>query len=235
MGMGGAGGMSAGGAGGMGMGGAGGMGMGGAGGMGMGGAGGGLPDCNDALANDFNLLQECEMCLADSCCTEVSECAVADNCPVCITGAEQCSVDAIDPAMNIVGCAQAQCQAECFDPPPPVFSLDCQAPMASPSGGSCVQVGGVFECNPITNAPCNTAGGEACDLNGSGVQCWGPPNTATLCQSCAQDYCAPGFTCQQDDDGNPKCAKYCCTDQDCSAAAHCDTTVFSAPFGICVE
>jgi hypothetical protein len=100
------------------MGGAGGMGMGGAGGMGMGGAGGGLPDCNDALANDFNLLEACEMCLAGSCCTEVSECAAADNCPVCITGAEQCSVDAEGPAMTIVGCAQAQCQAECFDPPP---------------------------------------------------------------------------------------------------------------------
>src|SRR5687767_15151179 len=34
--------------------------------------GGMLPDCNDSLADDFNLLEACEACLADSCCTEVS-------------------------------------------------------------------------------------------------------------------------------------------------------------------
>jgi hypothetical protein len=199
-------------------------------------SGGKLPDCNTALEDDFNLIPECETCLGESCCTEVSECAAADNCSVCITGQEDCSDDAGDAAMGLVKCAQSECQAECFDPPPPPIKVDCQAPAASASMGACVMVGGNYACNPVTNAPCNTAGGQACDLNQSGgLQCWDPPNTEGLCKDCSQKFCAFGFTCVEDAGGMAKCAKYCCTDADCSAMGHCDLGAFNAPFGICVE
>jgi hypothetical protein len=102
--------------------------------------------------------------------------------------------------------------------------------------GSCVMMGGAYACNPITNVPCNTAGGQACDLNQSGgLQCWDPPNTEKLCADCSQKFCSFGFTCVEDAGGMAKCAKYCCTDADCSSMGHCDLGAFNAPFGICVE
>src|SRR5688572_5620029 len=49
--------------------------------VGVGGAGGKamLKPCDEALEDDFNLLEACEPCLEDNCCTEVSECAAIGN------------------------------------------------------------------------------------------------------------------------------------------------------------
>jgi len=119
---------------------------------------------------------------------------------------------------------------------PPPLKVDCQAPSGSNSMGSCVQTEGPYACNPITNAPCNSAGNHACILNqNGGLECDDPPHTELLCWDCSQAQCAFAYTCVEDADGISKCAKFCCNNSDCSANGHCDLAVFNAPFGICVE
>ena len=111
----------------------------------------------------------------------------------------------------------------------------------TPSGGSCFADAGLA-CNPITNAPCKTDAGEACDFTQGGFQCYPPPppNTAALCASCDDQSiaCLPGSTClpaTNDPQQGSQCAKFCCDDGDC-AGGKCDKTTFqSDPFGFCVK
>jgi len=81
------------------------------------------------------------------------------------------------------------------------------------------------ECNPVTNEPCDTAGGQACDVAGPiGFVCYDPPNDGLLCQECDQDtiYCAGTMTC---DTEAGLCVKYCCSNADCGTGT-------CVPFGI---
>ena len=126
--------------------------------------------------------------------------------------------------------------------PLPVGAPECAAPAGPAATGACVTEGGAIACNPVTNSPCDTAGGEACDDNGSGFQCFPPPNDVALCGACSAasgPWCMAGSTCV----GNTgtQCAKYCCDDTDCGPGT-CfknDGTndVFPAAvgLGVCVE
>ena len=133
----------------------------------------------------------------------------------------------------------------------------CDAPAEAPSDGSCVTItsgaggggeggggegggGGAppdltSECNPVTNEPCDTAAGEACD----GLQveegvfvfiCYPPPNDGLLCDECdysGGSFCAGTTTCAAA--GVPtgtagQCTRYCCSDADCGTGT-CVTEV----------
>jgi hypothetical protein len=118
----------------------------------------------------------------------------------------------------------------------------CTAPDASPSNGSCAPVDDAGNCDPITNQGCDfNDGGFACDFNQTGFQCYNnPANTAALCAACDVQNgpaCLPGSTCVPIDQTTTKCAKYCCTDADCTGG-HCDLTTLSqfiSPAGVCVK
>jgi hypothetical protein len=88
------------------------------------------------------------------------------------------------------------------------------------SGGMGSGGGAPSGCNPVTNAGCNSAGGEACDLNQDGVFfCFPPPNDTALCGACdnsAGPFCVAGATCQGE--MGIKCVRYCCTDADCGGS-----------------
>ncbi len=119
---------------------------------------------------------------------------------------------------------------------------ECTVPADAGSGGSCVTLtgdGGV-ECNPITNAPCNSDAGEACDRTQTGgTHCFAPPpsNTAAPCAVCDDQNgpaCMPTATCVPTT-GGVNCARFCCVDGDCGSG-HCDTVTLALPnFGVCVQ
>jgi hypothetical protein len=127
------------------------------------------------------------------------------------------------------------------DAPTPTIDPLCTAPN-TPSNGACVADAG-FGCNPITAAPCKVDAGESCDFGQPDFQCYPapPPNTQALCAACDDQNtaCLPGSTCVPvDQNGNSKCAKFCCDDNDCTGG-HCDNTTLSqgqaTPFGFCVK
>ncbi len=103
------------------------------------------------------------------------------------------------------------CGADC--------SAQCDASLVTPSDGSCVLVGGPIQCNPVSNAGCNTPAGEACDYGPGGFSCYPGPNEAELCWACSASgpHCGPGFTCTEDG----VCAKFCCNDGDCGSGGIC--------------
>ncbi len=122
----------------------------------------------------------------------------------------------------------------------PTIDPACATPSAPASGGSCVTLDDAgVSCNPVTSATCATDAGESCDFSQTGFQCYPPPppNTAALCAACDPQNgpeCAPTSTCIATPNGN-ECARFCCTDADCTPGK-CDTTTFqSAPLGFCVK
>lgn len=100
------------------------------------------------------------------------------------------------------------------------------------TGGS--GTGGTGWCNPFTSDPCDIPNGYACDFNGGGFSCFGPPNTEALCAPCASNgmYCMPGMTCHVT---FQVCVAFCCNDGDCSAGSYCDfPTLGSTGIGVCL-
>jgi hypothetical protein len=130
----------------------------------------------------------------------------------------------------------ASCEAACFPTPPPKTDATCVVPAPSPSLGACISVGGVIECNPITNAPCDTAAGEACDFQGNGYHCYAGPNDKSLCEACgpsnANSTCKGGSTCLPGPDGN--CGKFCCDNADCGTGKCDKTDMFPGNVGYCL-
>ncbi|MDI3286002.1 hypothetical protein QHF83_22045, partial [Polyangium sp. 15x6] len=179
---------------------------------------------------------ECGTCIEANCCEQLAECygsECAFGCFDCLTG-DEASCNDMDPQYynNLMQCLQGSCETECFPPPP---DWTCNPPTEAPSGGSCITLDATIKCNPITNAPCNTAAGEACDINsGGGYQCWPAPNTAKLCDECDASngpFCEGGKTCS-----GSKCARYCCNDADCGGdGAKCDTSgQYPGGAGLCL-
>ena len=93
-------------------------------------------------------------------------------------------------------------------------------------------------CNPVTNAPCNTAAGEACDggYQGGefqGFQCYPAPNDQKICEACNGGdgpWCSGSMTCGAGD----KCARYCCSDADCGTGTCTKGAWPSSPdLGLC--
>jgi hypothetical protein len=135
---------------------------------------------------------------------------------------------------KIVACTKSKCDAQCkaAAPPPPPPKPACDAAVTAPSKGSCVALGQKVTCNPVTNAGCDAAKGEACDVGPNGFQCYPGPNAVSLCGECGADkgFCAGGLYCLG------KCAKYCCEDKDCGTGK-CDTKFSSdpaVPLGVCI-
>jgi hypothetical protein len=134
----------------------------------------------------------CDDCITMSCCTELANCNNDANCGGCLAGSGMnCNTDPLLMALGT--CEQNNCQAKCTAAPPP--------------------------CDPITNAGCNSAAGEACDFgadaNGNqDFQCYPAPNTGKLCDMCdlMTVFCEGGYTCN----GDGLCAKFCCDDGDCA-------------------
>jgi hypothetical protein len=89
----------------------------------------------------------------------------------------------------------------------------------------------VHTCNPLTQEPCDVAGGEACDISFAGFVCYPQgSNIHTQCESCGQngEYCQAGLACYG------QCAKYCCDDADC-APGFCKKGIFfvEPDLGLC--
>jgi len=155
---------------------------------GAGGAGGGgAVDCSKIIDKP----EACETCIMGSCCADLSACDGIPNCVDCFFGKQQdakiCDTMEIKAASEkLFHCTECKCADECLPK----------------------------SCNPVTNEPCDTAAGEACDFSSSGFACYPAPNDQKLCEECDQmngPYCAGGHTCLEDGG----CAKYCCDDGDC--------------------
>ncbi|APR81212.1 Tryptophan synthase alpha chain [Minicystis rosea] len=152
----------------------------------------------------------CGDCLVASCCKELEACGNDQDCLDCATGN-------VDPA-TCDGNAAYEGYTTCA-------STSCSDPCTPKSS-----------CNPVTNEGCNAAGGEACDLNSSGVfVCFPPTNDAALCAACsngsAGPYCKAGTHCAEDANGG-KCTAYCCTDEDCGTGK-CDMSAMPSGVGVC--
>jgi len=172
-------------------------------------------DCSKLLQSDA-----CNDCVAQNCCSLLDACNKDETCWACITGGDACDSDHTLLG-DINQCAGSFCESECSIPPPvyPEGDADCAAPVDSPSQGACVTLGGNASCNPVTNEGCPA--GYACDYSQSdNFICYEPPNDALLCGTCDPmkgPFCAPGHVCI-----GGLCARYCCSDADCSPGAKCD-------------
>jgi hypothetical protein len=97
----------------------------------------------------------------------------------------------------------------------------------------------VSSCNPVTNAGCDTAAGEACDLDtGNIYNCFPAPNTGTLCTTCSYNsgpFCEGTTHCIDTNSSgdNGQCARFCCNDGDCGGGT-CDMTTLPGGAGVCV-
>ena len=71
------------------------------------------------------------------------------------------------------------------------------------------------ECEPLTAAPCNIAGGETCeyDFSRTGFFCYQWPKFSRAGEICGEGYnCGPATTCNIN---VPACQHYCCSDSEC--------------------
>jgi hypothetical protein len=179
----------------------------------------------------------CGTCVDSKCCTEVDACNAITGCMDCATKGTSCDATNQTAADAVGTCATNTCATECG---PTTIVEQCTVPTTSPSAGSCVTVDTTSNlCNPVTNAGCNAATGEACDFDGAGgFKCWAPPpaNTAAVCAACDTTNgpaCMPTSTCMDVPGGKTACARFCCTDADCGTGL-CDTTVTGGAPGVCV-
>jgi hypothetical protein len=192
----------------------------------------GSTNTGGALSCEGNFKAACNECITASCCAEFAECQGTDGCEACVSGEPTCTEDNINIAQLTFDCVKSACAAACIEPPTQVDPI-CKVPTGSPSKGACAPLGGNVKCNPVTNAPCKTAAGEACDLNDQDVfTCFPAPNTEALCAACdnQKTFCQAGLTCVGD-----QCARYCCDDSDCGAGK-CDKGSLELPsnLGVCV-
>ena len=149
--------------------------------------------------------------------------------PACAACLETHCCDALAVAMGanapeLVACAQASCSA-CDNPTPPPFDLQCVVPTTPGSAGSCIALGSVIACNPVTNEGCDP--GQACDRDAQngGFSCFSIGNTEDLCADCGEGfgYCKKGLACVG------QCGRYCCSDDDCAPGSCVKVTETGTP------
>ncbi len=179
----------------------------------------------------------CATCGETSCCDEGAKCDITAGCIGCVYSSDPTCTAANKPAVDaMLACMHASCEAACFPAPPPKVDVTCTVPTQAPSLGACISVGGAIECNPVTNAPCDTAGGEACDFKGNGYHCYAGPNDKNLCDACGPGnggtHCKGGSTCLPGPDGN--CGKFCCDDADCGKGKCDKTEMLPGGVGYCL-
>ncbi|MBI5536439.1 MAG: hypothetical protein HY898_27200 [Deltaproteobacteria bacterium] len=110
-----------------------------------------------------------------------------------------------------------------------VMPEECKVP-AGPGNGSCIPTGAQWPCNPVTNAGCNEAAGEACDyVQGTGSFCVVGTHDGEVCDLCTSASCKPGRMCG----GLGRCIRYCCSDAECGVNG-CVLPSGPGP-GLCVE
>jgi hypothetical protein len=155
---------------------------------------------------------DCGKCAEQQCCTELTACKNNAMCFSCLTDPNAdpavCAAAAQKAQLDAISaCQDAKCAVECAPPPP---------------------------CNPVTNDPCDSAAGEACDHSANGFVCFPAPNDVVQCEMCdesAGPFCEAGHTCLSDG----ACAAYCCDDGDCGTGK-CDKTILMDPqVGVCVK
>lgn len=183
-------------------------------------------DCNDWEIG----VPDCDACIIDNCCEEASACLDDDICVDCVTGSEDPDCANNGPAADVVECAQAACEAECF-PPQQTITPQCNGvsdpPSTAASMGACAANMG--DCNPVTQEGCDLAAGEACDFGQDGFTCYPDGNVQSCGDACGvsgSDYCVGGLTCVG------SCARFCCTDADCGNGNTC-TILDGEAVGVC--
>ena len=179
----------------------------------------------------------CATCGEASCCAQGAACDVTEGCIGCVYSSDPtCTADNKAVVDALLACLHTSCEAACYPPPPVPVDVTCSVPVTSPSLGACVTVGGVIECNPVTNAGCDAAKGEACDFKDKGYHCYAGPNANNLCAACGPKnnagQCKGGSTCLPGPDGN--CGKFCCTDGDCGAGKCEKKDNLAGSVGYCV-
>lgn len=186
--------------------------------------------------------------------------------PVCLPVPEDCGVPGDEDLDGDADCLDHACTGalECFEicddglddnqngtvdcDDPTCVGLDvcaasfrpmCDATVPVPATG-CVDIGGQFQCDPVTGAGCLE--GQTCSLVGGGFICFGPPNEVPLCGECGglHGRCAPGMGCVSPYDN--VCTRFCCTDADCGPGGDCNLAALTLtlgspdapPVGMCV-
>jgi hypothetical protein len=79
---------------------------------------------------------------------------------------------------------------------------------------------GPVRCDPRSNAGCDTAAGQVCEIGQNAskaytLECFPPPNTQKLGEACSRKsgpYCGPTLHCALDG----TCRHFCCSDADCT-------------------
>jgi hypothetical protein len=177
--------------------------------------------CDNAVDDDLDGLTDCEEfdCVYDPACAEICDDGIDNN------------------ANGTVDCAEAVCVD--MDPCVPRITAVCEGlPAEVPA--SCVTLGGLYACDPVTSAGCHP--GQSCDMSVSGFKCYGGPNEVELCGKCGslRGGCVPGFTCLNIN--LTRCARYCCTDAECGPNGICNhayvaklMSAMTSPVGVCVE
>lgn len=90
---------------------------------------------------------------------------------------------------------------------------------------------GLKSCNPLTNEGCDGAAGWACDLSTEGPQCFEPPNSQKLGESCNNSngpFCEGGGHCDKS-----VCAAFCCSSEDCAEGDECEAIGSEGSLGVC--
>jgi hypothetical protein len=184
----------------------------------------------------------CGECLAQDCCAETSDCEAVPGCIGCIGGDPKACADEAAQAAADALLACPACDAACSggELPAPY----CEGDMEIPSAGSCVEIGRTFECNPVTQEPCDVEAGAACDVNVDldGFSCYPSGNDHAVCETCsaADGFCQAGLGCpaaQMTQEGVGQCSKFCCDDSDCGPAGTCYLDFFATlglPVGYCL-
>jgi hypothetical protein len=106
-----------------------------------------------------------------------------------------------------------------------------------------------FDCDPMTQEPCNVGSGEACDVAFDnqtvveGFACYRPPNNVPVggvCNSAEGPWCVRGASCVAVDKTGSTfiCATFCCSDTECVGSATCQVTGRYGPaasdLGVCL-
>lgn len=194
---------------------------------------------------DLLVPQPCFDCLEGACCEQLRACfedTAEGGCTSCLAGdAEACTSSQV--ALALYGCLLAEgCNAACGEEAP---GPACGATAQAASEGSCAPEGEGVACNPITNASCDGAEGEACDYDAGRFRCFPGPNDRGLCEPCGGDagFCGAGLSCYSNvkigAEGlviEPSCARSCCDDADCGGGV-CTGAVEAggARVGVCLE
>ena len=140
----------------------------------------------------------CAACVEASCCAELESCRSQAGC---------------------LDCLQAGGGGACAGEPFVTLIADVRTCEQTSCGTPCTSVQG--DCNPVTNAGCDTFAGDACDYDGAGhFKCFGGQNGAAQCEACNDThgpFCAPTKTCVVESSIGGACGRFCCTNADCGA------------------